>query len=325
MEINNLHLENQLEKILKPNIVWYTKTKQFQFNDVYIDDLEINYFKSEIEIFKNYLYYFKAENLLNSKSIKSIRNLFQKRLNLLKSDIKIYKKKNFIIKDVYCLSTNEPAPKNHKKINLDTYLQNPDFNDVLQCKFHHHIFSSISRGKFNSLLKDKVNGDFIIQNLKLQLILQLHYESLTDFIQFLDTILELDNSFNLTDFKSYFAPETSFNSLTKLEKKKCTLKMKNHEVVSFFYLMYLYDFMFIDRQSTSDKKRSDLQRFFEDNFMYLDKNGNPQNIVRFQSQLSKINKLNFEENKKEFINKLRVFLDEYEKTTTNVLLSNFNK
>ena len=29
MEINNLHLEKQLEKILKPSIVWYTKKKSF--------------------------------------------------------------------------------------------------------------------------------------------------------------------------------------------------------------------------------------------------------------------------------------------------------
>ena len=325
MEINNLHIENQLEKLLKPDIVWFTKNKQFQYNDIYIDEIDVNYFTSEIEIFKNFLYYFKAENLINSKSITSVRFLFQKRMNLLEKEIKIYKKNKFIISDIYCTSSNDSAPKSDKKVNLSSYLDMPDMNEILQCKFHHHIFTSLSQRQFKKLLKDNVNGDFIIQNLKLQLILQLHYESLTDFIQFLDTILELDNSFNLTDFKSYFAPETSFNSLTKLEKKKCTLKMKNHEVVSFFYLMYLYDFMFIDRQSTSDKKRSDLQRFFEDNFMYLDKNGNPQNIVRFQSQLSKINKLNFEENKKEFINKLRVFLDEYEKTTTNVLLSNFNK
>jgi hypothetical protein len=83
--------------------------------------------------------------------------------------------------------------------------------------------------------------------------------------------------------------------------------------------------MFIDKNSNSDKKRADLQRFFEENFEYLDKNSNPQNIVRFQSQLSKVNKINFEEGKKEFINKLRNFLDDYENVTTYTKLSDLKK
>jgi hypothetical protein len=175
------------------------------------------------------------------------------------------------------------------------------------------------------LLTDDVNGDFIIQNLKLQLILQLHYQSINDFVKFLDSILEMDQSFKITNFKPFFAPDTNLKNLSNNTKTKCTFKLKNYEVVHFFYLMYLYDIMFIDKNSNSDKKRADLQRFFEENFEYLDKNSNPQNIVRFQSQLSKVNKINFEEGKKEFINKLRNFLDDYENVTTYTKLSNLKK
>ena len=325
MEINNLHIENQLEKLLKPEIIWFTKNKQFQYNNTYIDEIDVNYFTSEIEIFKNFLYYFKAENLINSKSITSVRFLFQKRMNLLEKEIKIYKKNKFIISDIYCTSSNDSAPKSDKKVNLSSYLDMPDMNEILQCKFHHHIFTSLSQRQFKKLLKDNVNGDFIIQNLKLQLILQLHYQSINDFVKFLDSILEMDQNFKITDFKPFIAPDTNLKNLSNNTKTKCTFKLKNYEVVHFFYLMYLYDIMFIDKNSNSDKKRADLQRFFEENFEYLDKNSNPQNIVRFQSQLSKVNKINFEESKKEFINKLRNFLDDYENVTTYTKLSDLKK
>lgn len=325
MEINNLHIENQLEKLLKPEIIWFTKNKQFQYNNTYIDEIDVNYFTSEIEIFKNFLYYFKAENLINTKSITSIRFLFQKRMNLLENEIEIYNKNKFIISDIYCTSTNDSAPKSNKKVNLSSYLEEPDINDILQCKFHHHIFSSLSEQQLRKILKDKVNGDFIIQNLKLQLILQLHYDSINDFVKFLDSILEMDQTFKIIDFKPFFAPDTNLKNLSNNAKTKCIFKLKNYEVVHFFYLMYLYDIMFIDKNSNSDKKRADLQRFFEENFEYLDKNSNPQNIVRFQSQLSKVNKINFEEGKKEFINKLRNFLDDYENVTTYTKLSDLKK
>lgn len=325
MEINNLHIENQLEKLLKPEIIWFTKNKQFQYNNTYIDEIDVNYFTSEIEIFKNFLYYFKAENLINTKSITSVRFLFQKRMNLLEKEIKIYKKNKFIISDIFCTSSNDSAPKSNKKVNLSSYLDEPDMNEILQCKFHHHIFSSLSQRQYKKLLTVDVNGDFIIQNLKLQLILQLHYDSINDFVKFLDSILEMDQSFKITDFKPFFAPDTNLKNLSNNAKTKCTFKLKNYEVVHFFYLMYLYDIMFIDKNSNSDKKRADLQRFFEENFEYLDKNSNPQNIVRFQSQLSKVNKINFEEGKKEFINKLRNFLDDYENVTTYTKLSDLKK
>lgn len=325
MEINNLHIENQLEKLLKPEIIWFTKNKQFQYNNTYIDEIDVNYFTSEIEIFKNFLYYFKAENLINTKSITSVRFLFQKRMNLLEKEIKIYKKNKFIISDIYCTSSNDSAPKSNKKVNLSSYLDEPDMNEILQCKFHHHIFSSLSQRQYKKLLTVDVNGDFIIQNLKLQLILQLHYDSINDFVKFLDSILEMDQSFKITNFKPFFAPDTNLKNLSNNAKTKCTFKLKNYEVVHFFYLMYLYDIMFIDKNSNSDKKRADLQRFFEENFEYLDKNSNPQNIVRFQSQLSKVNKINFEEGKKEFINKLRNFLDDYENVTTYTKLSDLKK
>jgi hypothetical protein len=325
MEINNLHIEKQFEKILKPNIVWFVKNKQFQFNDIYLDDIDINYFKSEIDIFKNYLYYFKAENLINSKSISSIRLLFQKRINILNKEIKIFKKNKFIINDMYCTSTNDSAPKSNQIVNLNSYLEEPDMNNILQCKFHYHIFSSISVRQFKKLLNDNANGEFIIQNLKLQLVLQLHYESLNDFVKLLDSIIEIDHNFKITDFKPYFAPDFNSNILSNQTKTKCTLTLKNYEVVHFFYLMYLYDIMAIDKKLGSDKKRADLQRFFEENFEYLDDNSNPQRIVRFQSQLSKINHVNFEENKIKFINKLQEYLDDYKTTTTSTKLLKLKK
>ena len=325
MEINNLHIENQLEKLLKPEIIWFTKNKQFQYNNTYIDEIDVNYFTSEIEIFKNFLYYFKAENLINTKSITSVRFLFQKRMNLLEKEIKIYKKNKFIISDIYCTSSNDSAPKSNKKVNLSSYLEEPDMNEILQCKFHRHIFSSISLRQFKKLLTDDVNGDFIIQNLKLQLILQLHYQSINDFVKFLDSILEMDQNFKITDFKPFFAPDTNLKNLSNNTKTKCTFKLRNYEVVHFFYLMYLYDIMVMNKNSNSDKKRADLQRFFEENFQYLDENSNPKSIVRFHSQLGKTGKPNFERDKKEFINKLRNFLDDYETKTTSNRLLEFKK
>lgn len=325
MEINNLHLEKQLEKILKPSIVWYTKIKKFQFNDIYLDELETSYFASEIEIFKNFLYFFKAENLINEKSIENIKLLFQKRLKVLKNDIGIFKKKKFIINGIYCLSTDDKAPKINNNVNSSTYLQNPDYNDILQFKFHYHISNSISQSKLNDLLKDKENGEFIIQNIKLQVILQLHYESINNFVEFLNSILILNENFVLTDFKPYFAPESKTDIFSKIDKKKCVLNMKNYDVVNFFYLMHIYNYMFIDKRSKTDRKRVDLQHFFEENFMYLDKNGNPQNIVRFQSQLSKINDTVFEDNKRRFIKQLRENLEDYESNKVPNLLSKIKK
>lgn len=319
MDVNNIHIEKQLEKILKPNIEWFVRIKKFKINDIYIDELDINYFSDEIEIFKNFLFYFKAENLLNINTINSIRSLFMKRLDLLDNDFNI-KNPKFIIKDVFFSSIDDFPLRQNKKVKLSTYLKTPDFNDVLQCGFHHHIFSSISEEEYKQLLIDNEHGEFIIQNLKLQYVLKLHYKSVKDFIEFLDQIIELDDNFKITDFKSLFAPSSKKNNLS--EKKKVILKMDNREVVLFFYFMHIYDIMSVNVDSKVSKKRIDLERFFEENFMYIDKNENPQNLIRLGSQLSKINSPNFESAKMDFIKKWIDLLNDFGEETVNKKLSN---
>ncbi|WP_445716250.1 hypothetical protein [Flavobacterium sp.] len=319
MEVNNVHIEKQLEKILKPNIEWFVRIKKFKINDIYIDELDINYFNDEIEVFKNFLFYFKAENLLNINTIKAIRSLFMKRLDLLDNDFNINNPK-FIIKGIFFSSIDDFPLRQNKKVDLSTYLKTPDFNDVLQCGFHHHIFSSISEEEYKQLLKDNEHGEFIIQNLKLQYVLKLHYKSVKDYIKFLDYIIELDDNFKITDFKSLFAPNS--NKINLSEKKKVILKMDNREVVLFFYLMHIYDIMSVNIDKKVSKKRVDLERFFEENFMYKDKNENPQNLVRLGSQLSKINSPNFESAKMDFIKKWIDLLNDFGEGTVNKKLSN---
>lgn len=318
MEITNTEIEQQLEKILKSDIVYYTKIEKFTVNSIYIDDFDINYFKNEIEIFKNYLFYFKAENLLTINLIENIKSYFEKRLYFLKEKYHI-DKTDFAIPHDFCTSTNDFPPRRTNKINKNYFLKTPPNKDIIGTHFYYFLFSKINKDQYNLLLEDDKNGACKIENIKLQYILQLNYQCVNEFVQFLNNIIDLDTNFTITDFKSFFAPK----GIMKLDNnEKCVLNFSNRESVMFFYFMYIYDMMYIEKNLSKVKKRSGLQRFFENNFKYVDENNYPAPIVNFQSQLGKYNGLEFDDYKKEFVEKIRGFLDDFEKSKVGALLEN---
>lgn len=279
-------IENKLDKFLKPKIGFTTIYNQYLYNDCWLAEITKETLRKEsleiLELVNDHL----IAGLNTKTYLKELRQMVLIKLdwyreNSIKELVFIENAITKIHKIDYC---HINAPEDVKYAINDIIEGKESVIDLIQEEESYYYDLYRFRKEFNNFT-DPID----IENVKLNYVLDLHYESVSSIYRYIDCILEDYERINFEKFDfekllinfEFMVPKNTIDF-----SKKCNITLNKIDVANLFYFLMEEQLFVFDKNEAQNKVS--FQRFIEQNFTYKDDDDLQKNISRINKEFSKI-------------------------------------
>jgi hypothetical protein len=273
--LTKIDFENDLIQLLKPKIGFCPINKKYHLNQKWVNQIEFDFFDEPN-------YGFEINLLNNITNFKNPRAIIQEFLETIWNKIDGYEKnniKNFSFLDTIKKSikpielTNEPYTEDDYTIESVAKF---DFENEYEDGYLYDVLDDIYRN-FGGI-KDTT----MLEEAKLLNALQLHYKALKDMYY---SFYKIEMNWEDVAIDNY--KNIDFNRKNNSSGLKCNIDLIKIDATILFKFLNEAGIFYID-EINKTKNTVHLNRFFEENFNYTDKDGKIYPITRLNNDLSKI-------------------------------------
>jgi hypothetical protein len=273
--LTKIDFENDLIQLLKPKIGFCPINKKYHLNQKWVNQIEFDFFDEPNNNFEMNL-------LRNITNFKNPRAIIQEFLETIWARIEWYKKnniKNFSFRDSI-LKSIKPIELSEEPYLEDDYtfesVSEFDFENEYEDGYLYNVLDDIYRN-FGGI-KDAT----MLEEAKLLYALQLHYEALEVMY---NSFYKIEMNWEDVAIDNY--KNIDFNRKNNPSGLKCNIDLNKIDTAIFFRFLNESGIFYID-EINKTKNTIHLNRFFEENFNYTDKDGKIYPITRLNNDLSKI-------------------------------------
>lgn len=273
--LTKIDFENDLNQLLKPKIGFCPINNRYHLNQKWVNKIEFDFFDETN-------YDFEMNLLRNITNFKNPRAIIQEFLETIWTKIEMYEKNN--IKNFSC---RDSIVKSIKPIELseEPYLEDDyTFESVSKFDFENEYEDGYLYDVLDDIYRNfgGIKDTSMLEEAKLVNALQLHYEALIVMYHSLYKIEMNWEDINLENFTSI-----PFNRKNNSSGLKCNIDLNKIDTAILVRFLNESGIFYID-EINKTKNTVHLNRFFEENFNYTDKDGKIYPITRLNNDLSKI-------------------------------------
>lgn len=250
-------LIDELNSFTLPHIEYHILHKKYRLNTMWVDDIEINYFNSVINVMIDSLKTILISSNNNLLIVDQIKDILEDkiawfRLNQIQN-FNSFSKIEHLISNV----NYEIDYDCHEIYTIESVLNFKSIPDKIEDLLLYALIAHT--GSTNNYEKSKE-----FENVKLHFIINQYFKSLNYFIEQIDKIKTAIQVYGVSDL-------TNFISKTEIPNDKCTVKLDKLSSTFLFRFLLENDFIYMD--SNSGKNETKIKKFVEKNFNFTEANG----------------------------------------------------
>ncbi len=273
--LTKIDFENDLNQLLKPKIGFCPINNRYHLNQKWVNKIEFDFFDETN-------YDFEMNLLRNITNFKNPRVIIQEFLETIWTKIELYEKNN-----IKKFSFIDSIIKSIKPIELseEPYLEDDyTFESVSKFDFENEYEDGYLYDVLDDIYRNfgGIKDTSMLEEAKLVNALQLHYEALIVMYHSLYKIEMNWEDINLENFTSI-----PFNRKNNSSGLKCNIDLSKIDTAILVRFLNETGIFYID-EINKTKNTVHLNRFFEENFNYTDKDGKIYPITRLNNDLGRI-------------------------------------
>lgn len=258
---------------LDNSIQFHTILKKYKFNNIWVDEVNKNYFDERANILKASLVSFLESTNYNLTIIKELRDIIEGQIQWFKgSDIGYFKSFHLIEELIWEIEHDKVYDAEEKYSINDIVNEVYEPGEVKERLFYHLSLNSGPTNNYENPL------DF--EKVKLSYLMTLFYESVVELRSFLDNLSIAIEKYGVRKLDFYLS------DLDVTKHEKCTISL---DLLSTAVLVkFLIEENIFSMDKNDRVNRIKIQKFFENNFNYTNSKNAKIPIVDLSNEISKI-------------------------------------